>query len=448
MNDCTIGQFLSSLRKSKRYTQQNVADALNVSNKTVSGWERDVAMPDANFIPLIAELYGVSCDEILKGRKDTHTPYDTRADAVSSRLFLSTFGAQKTVNAVVWTIISCLFLAAGCITSLILAICGNRDNFALYYCLSLPFTAIALTITLIGYFTTEHTLRQYGKEFVQIRQKILNITRGALFAEVSFPFLLMPILFASESTVSNVLFSIGFTCLAVLPAVLVDNAVKYSNKDLFAREGSSKKNLIASSAVTAVAAVILAASLSLIYGCGYVGEQTLFWEANAEFDSYYNAVNALERDPLRENCISVSHVTSDDGTADFVYTFRKDTDTLELLAPYPEYSLYRTDTVDILYITFEVLTIRNPAANGKNVPSEESVVVTAPEYLNASYVKESDGKFTIVSPIDHALAGKRALARLDLAAAVATCAAGVVSLLIYLPIAAMVTKKAKQAKTP
>ena len=85
-----------------------------------------------------------------------------------------------------------------------------------------------------------------------------------------------------------------------------------------------------------------------------------------------------------------------------------------------------------------MLTIRNPAANGKNVPSEESVVVTAPEYLNASYVKESDGKFTIVSPIDHALA----------AAAVATCAAGVVSLLIYLPIAAMVTKTAKQAKTP
>lgn len=34
MNDCTIGQFLSSLRKSKGYTQQNVADALNVSDKT------------------------------------------------------------------------------------------------------------------------------------------------------------------------------------------------------------------------------------------------------------------------------------------------------------------------------------------------------------------------------------------------------------------------------
>lgn len=33
MNELTIGQFLSSLRKSKGYTQQNVADALNVSIK-------------------------------------------------------------------------------------------------------------------------------------------------------------------------------------------------------------------------------------------------------------------------------------------------------------------------------------------------------------------------------------------------------------------------------
>ncbi len=36
MNELTIGQFLSSLRKSKGYAQQNVADTLNVSNKTVS----------------------------------------------------------------------------------------------------------------------------------------------------------------------------------------------------------------------------------------------------------------------------------------------------------------------------------------------------------------------------------------------------------------------------
>ncbi len=61
MNDMTIGQFLSSLRKTKGYTQQNVADALNVSNKTVSGWERDVAMPNANFILLLTALLTAMC---------------------------------------------------------------------------------------------------------------------------------------------------------------------------------------------------------------------------------------------------------------------------------------------------------------------------------------------------------------------------------------------------
>ena len=132
MNELTIGQFLSSLRKSTGYTQQNVADALNVSNKTVSGWERDVAMPDANFIPLLAELYGVSCDEILRGRKETPVPYGQRSDAVSSRLFVSTFSAQKITNAIIWTIVASLFLAGGHIITLILVAVGNRDNYGFY----------------------------------------------------------------------------------------------------------------------------------------------------------------------------------------------------------------------------------------------------------------------------------------------------------------------------
>lgn len=168
MNELTVGQFLSSLRKSKGYTQQNVADALNVSNKTVSGWERDVAMPDANFIPLLAELYGVSCDEILRGRKETPVPYGQRSDAVSSRPFVSAFSAQKITNAIIWTIVASLFLAGGHIITRILVAGGNRDNYWLYYCLTLPFTAISVAITLTGYFPTGFPLRQSGKEFTAL----------------------------------------------------------------------------------------------------------------------------------------------------------------------------------------------------------------------------------------------------------------------------------------
>ncbi len=65
----TIGQFLCELRKEKGLTQREVAEKLNVSDKTVSHWECDENSPDLSVIPLLAELYDVSCDEILKGEK-------------------------------------------------------------------------------------------------------------------------------------------------------------------------------------------------------------------------------------------------------------------------------------------------------------------------------------------------------------------------------------------
>lgn len=65
----TIGQFLAALRKANGMTQQEVADRLNVSNKAVSRWERDECAPDLSVIPALAELFGVTCDELLKGER-------------------------------------------------------------------------------------------------------------------------------------------------------------------------------------------------------------------------------------------------------------------------------------------------------------------------------------------------------------------------------------------
>lgn len=65
----TIGQFIVALRKANGMTQQDVADRLNVSNKAVSRWERDECAPDLSVIPALAEMFGVTCDELLKGER-------------------------------------------------------------------------------------------------------------------------------------------------------------------------------------------------------------------------------------------------------------------------------------------------------------------------------------------------------------------------------------------
>ncbi len=65
----SIGEFLAALRKAHGYTQREVADRLDVSNRTVSSWECNSALPDILLLPAIAELYGVTADEILAGER-------------------------------------------------------------------------------------------------------------------------------------------------------------------------------------------------------------------------------------------------------------------------------------------------------------------------------------------------------------------------------------------
>ncbi len=82
METKTIGSFIAALRKAKGLTQRQLADKLNVSDKAVSRWERDEAMPDLTLIPVLAEIFEVTSDEILRGQRKTsdepETKYETR----------------------------------------------------------------------------------------------------------------------------------------------------------------------------------------------------------------------------------------------------------------------------------------------------------------------------------------------------------------------------------
>ncbi len=63
------GEFLKSLRKANGLTQEDVANHLLVSPKTISRWECGDGLPDINIISDVASLYNVSVDEILKGER-------------------------------------------------------------------------------------------------------------------------------------------------------------------------------------------------------------------------------------------------------------------------------------------------------------------------------------------------------------------------------------------
>jgi transcriptional regulator with XRE-family HTH domain len=70
MEKKTIGKFISVLRKANGMTQQELADKLLVSDKTVSKWECDERMPDISLLPAIAEVFGITTDELLRGERN------------------------------------------------------------------------------------------------------------------------------------------------------------------------------------------------------------------------------------------------------------------------------------------------------------------------------------------------------------------------------------------
>ncbi|MEG0367638.1 MAG: helix-turn-helix transcriptional regulator [Coprobacillus sp.] len=70
MNENVFSKKFITLRKKYNFTQQDIADKLNVSNKTISRWETNEGYPDIDLLPKIASVFHVSIDYLLKDHDD------------------------------------------------------------------------------------------------------------------------------------------------------------------------------------------------------------------------------------------------------------------------------------------------------------------------------------------------------------------------------------------
>lgn len=84
MDQIKIGIFLKELRKEKKLTQEQLAEKLNVSGRTVSRWETGSNMPDIGMLVEMADFFDVSIPEIVIGeRKSENMNKETRDTAVA-----------------------------------------------------------------------------------------------------------------------------------------------------------------------------------------------------------------------------------------------------------------------------------------------------------------------------------------------------------------------------
>jgi DNA-binding XRE family transcriptional regulator/desulfoferrodoxin (superoxide reductase-like protein) len=75
--DCAkVGALISALRKEKKMTQKEIAQMMNISDKTISKWERGIGCPDVSLLAELSNILGINIEKILLGDLD-----EKKADA-------------------------------------------------------------------------------------------------------------------------------------------------------------------------------------------------------------------------------------------------------------------------------------------------------------------------------------------------------------------------------
>ena len=95
MDLINTGKFIADLRKEKGLTQAQLGERIGVTNKTISRWETGVYLPPADALLALGELFNVSVNEILSGKRLTETDYKEAAEENLTQIIIASSFSLK-----------------------------------------------------------------------------------------------------------------------------------------------------------------------------------------------------------------------------------------------------------------------------------------------------------------------------------------------------------------
>jgi len=96
MDMVKMGSFLAELRKEHKYTQAELGEKLGVTNKTISRWETGNYMPPVEMLEELSNMYGMTINELLSGKKLSTEEYKEMAETnIKETLKASAFGLRE-----------------------------------------------------------------------------------------------------------------------------------------------------------------------------------------------------------------------------------------------------------------------------------------------------------------------------------------------------------------
>lgn len=200
MEQKTIGKFITALRKANGMTQRELAEQLNVSDKTVSRWECDNGAPDLAVIPVLAEIFGVTCDELLRGerasaeqRANTEPDERTPRGEKQRRRLLSVALAQYRSRTYITMGISVVGLIAALIGNLafLKAVLGFLLG-AVFFVASIVCQAVFLNRAFLSVEDgdlEQQALSEYKRRVIRLTQQSIGLT--VAFFGFTFPLILV-----------------------------------------------------------------------------------------------------------------------------------------------------------------------------------------------------------------------------------------------------------------
>ncbi len=193
-------------------TQQEVADKLNVSNKTVSKWERDEGCPEIMMLPAIAELYSVTVDEILRGErmaKISQQEYDDSKSKERIKYLIEKATAKFTNHSIIAIVLGVVALILSYTVSDIIY---NHNFLWVGYVIILLLLAASFAIVLVAVNSVVSSL--YNEDIVE-RQSLESAMKNCIKFVAVITFLAVVTLFG---LLINIVLDGAYSSVVVLPA--------------------------------------------------------------------------------------------------------------------------------------------------------------------------------------------------------------------------------------
>ena len=140
-----LGERIRALRQKKGYTQEEIASRLHVTRQTISKWEKNYSVPDADLLVKLAEVLEVKTSQLLGGKEaEDEAAAGVKPDAYAQQLahIAEQMAVRNRQSRRIWKIIG--FVLAGVLgVAMIFAVLGAAayTNLSIDSMIEAPFTA-------------------------------------------------------------------------------------------------------------------------------------------------------------------------------------------------------------------------------------------------------------------------------------------------------------------